>query len=94
MVHTVSHTQHLLCVCAVHIVYVHCAMRTRSKVTIVQYSCTVVWMSIVCTLKDGELGVYCSWRGLQELGCLLYYTMDIERARVIIMCIMYVYLSV
>ena len=59
MVHTVSHTQHLLCVCAVHIVYVHCAMRTRSKVTIVQYSCTVVGMSIVCTLKDGELGVYC-----------------------------------
>ena len=38
--------------------------------------------------------VYCSWRGLREQGCLLYYTMDIERARVIIMCIMYVYLSV
>ena len=64
--------------------------------TIVQYSCTVVGMSIVCTLKDGELGVYCLlfMERASRAGCLLYYTMDIERARVIIMCIMYVYLSV
>ena len=48
--------------------------------TIVQYSCTVVRMSIVCTLKDGELGVYCLlfMERASEQRCLLYYTMDIE----------------
>ena len=80
--HCKSYTTSTVCMYIVQCTLCMCTGQCEPGQRWLLYSILVLWLGCqLCVhlkMENWVSIVYCSWRGLREQGCLLYYTMDIE----------------